>query len=579
VSPAPVTPRHPARLAVGLLAVLVVLVGPTATGAAPLEQGDGRPSDGRILVVSIPDLTWADLDPAGTPRLWSIVTGASVALLSTRTADDVDGRAAAYLTLGAGRRAGAAPGPQTGLADQRGDSVLVPAFGRQVETNEDLRYGAIPGALGGALADAGLGVAVIGDASATADGVDGRAVALATADSTGRTPIGRVDGLLLDDPTAPTGTWLDRTAVVEATETALRSSAVVMVEASDVERSVGAATDGVDRAEDDLVGLRRTDELVGELVELIDPFVDTVLVVSPTSPEGDRRPGVFAWTGPGIGPGPVRSASTRRDGYVSLSDVASTILGIVGLPVPSDVADTPIEPRVDEDGTAPAARIEALAAAADRATDRDRTVGPVSVLMVLSSVLAGLIGLVSARSGAAAPPWARWVCASAMSLPVAAFLVGWWPGVTAGVPLVLAGVALVAGAIGLAALGSARRLGPDTTPIVPAAATVVVLLVDVLAGARLQIDTPLGYSATVAGRFAGLGNQAAAYLLAATLALLASGWVVLERRGRPDRMLLAWSAVVATVVVVVTGSPRGGRRRRWPAGGTPGPGDGRGRVS
>lgn len=556
MSPAPVPPRHLARLAVGALAVLVVLVGlAPAVAAAPADDGDGRPADGRILLVSIPGLAWADLDPVGTPRLWSLVSGASVALLSTRTADEVDGPASAYLTLGSGRRAGAAVGPPTGWADQRGDSVVVPAFGRQIGVNEDLRYGAVPGALGRALADADLGAAVIGDASSTPDGVDGRAVALATADPSGRTPGGRVDGLVLADPTSPVGTWLDRVAVVEAAATALRSSTVVVVEASDLERSVRAAMDRTGPDEGDPAGLRRTDELVGALVELIDPSVDTVLVISPTSPGGDRRPGVFAWSGPGVGSGPVRSASTRRDGYVSLSDVASTILGILGVPVPADLADTPIEARVDEDGTSPAERIGALSAAAVRATDRDRTVGPVGVLMALSSILAGLIGLVSARNGAAAPSWARWFCASAMSLPVAAFLIGWWPGVTAGVPTVLAGVALVAGTIGAAALGSARHLGPDMTPVVPAAATVLVLLVDVIAGARLQIDTPLGYSATVAGRFAGLGNQASAYLLAATLALLASGWVVLERRGRPRRLLLGSASAVATVVAVVIGAP------------------------
>jgi hypothetical protein len=552
---APGSHRHLVRFVAVPAVVVVLLAGLSSAGAATLDDGDGRRSDGRVLVISIPDLTWADLDPGRTPRLWSVVTSASVALLSTRTADDVDGPASAYLTLGAGRRAGAAPGLPTGRADQRGESVVVPAFGRQVERNEELRYGAVPGSLGGALSDGGLGVAVIGDASATADGLDGRAVALATADPTGRTAGGRVDGLLVADPMASGGVRLDRSAVVEATETALVSSSVVVVEASDLERSVRAAPDRVGADEGDRVGLRRTDELVGALVELIDPAMDTVLVISPTSAGGDRRPGVFAWTGPGVGSGPVRSASTRRDGYVSLTDVASTILGIVGLPVPADLADTPIEPRIVEDGTTPADRIEALAGAAVRATERDRTVGPVGVLVVLLSVLSGLIGLVSARSGATAPHWARWICASTMSLPVAAFLVGWWPGVTAGVPLVLIGAALVAGVIGLAALGSARHLGPDVTPIVPAAATVAVLLVDVVAGARLQIDTPLGYSATVAGRFAGLGNQAAAYLLAATLALIASGWVVLERRGRPGRVLLSWSVVVATMVAVVTGAP------------------------
>ena len=546
-------PRSGRRRGALLVLAAIVALGSAAPADADADDGDGRLAGGRVLLVSVPDLTWADLDPGGTPNLWSVAADASVALLSTRTADDLDGPAAAYLTLGAGRRAGAAPGPPTGRADQVGDSVLVPDLARQVEWNDALRYGARPGALGAALAAAGASVSVVGDAAPTMASSDGRAVSLATTAPSGLTPGGRVDGLLLEAPDAPGGVRMDPAAVVDAVGLELGRSAVVVVELSDLQRAVRttSSTDPDPAA----AGLRRTDELFGDLVGLVDPSRDTVLVVGPTTPGEERRPGVFAWRGAGIGAGPVRSASTRREGYVALTDLASTVLHVVGADVPDEIADTPVIPRVVGDDADPQERLGRLVAAADRAVSRDATVGPVAVGIVLLAILSGLLGVWFVRSGRPAPTWVRVVCTTTMSLPVAAFLAGGRPGVGLGVPVVVGSTVLIALGTAVVAEWAAVRSGPDAAPLVPAGLTAVVLVVDVVAGGRLQIDTPLGYSATVAGRFTGLGNQAAAYLLAATLAVLASGWIHQSRRGRSDRSLLVGSVVVAVVVVVVTGAP------------------------
>jgi hypothetical protein len=62
----------------------------------------------------------------------------------------------------------------------------------------------------------------------------------------------------------------------------------------------------------------------------------------------------------------------------------------------------------------------------------------------------------------------------------------------------------------------------------------LVQVVDVVTGANLQLDTVFGYSPVVAGRFAGLGNQAFALLAATAVLLVAGGWAVLSQRyGQP----------------------------------------------
>jgi hypothetical protein len=95
-----------------------------------------------------------------------------------------------------------------------------------------------------------------------------------------------------------------------------------------------------------------------------------------------------------------------------------------------------------------------------------------------------------------------------------------------------------------------------------AIATAAVLAVDVVLGAPLQLHSVLGYSALVAGRFAGLGNPAfgafaAAVLLTAMLAAGALGGRTLlvdPARTGSGRGVLAIVAV-ALIAVVVDGAP------------------------
>jgi hypothetical protein len=112
--------------------------------------------------------------------------------------------------------------------------------------------------------------------------------------------------------------------------------------------------------------------------------------------------------------------------------------------------------------------------------------------------------------------------------------------------LFIVGVGAVIG-IGSYVLTDRRGVG---ALVVCLGAIVALLVGDIVTGARLQFNTVFGYSPTVAGRFAGIGNlayselSAAALLLACLLAYRVGG-----RRG----------AIVATVVlaiaIVVDGMP------------------------
>ena len=105
---------------------------------------------------------------------------------------------------------------------------------------------------------------------------------------------------------------------------------------------------------------------------------------------------------------------------------------------------------------------------------------------------------------------------------------------------------------------AACRLLGGRRPYLPLAlalaATVVLHVVDLLAGARLELNTVFGYSATVGIRVSGQGNLTFAQLTAAVLLL--GGLVVWRRPGRTT--VYAVIGMLAVTLLVMAAPPFGG---------------------
>src|SRR5439155_22998118 len=162
------------------------------------------------------------------------------------------------------------------------------------------------------------------------------------------------------DEHAPFGVRMDNGAAYRAFSSAWSKGGVVLVEGSDLLRAdldSDFLTD--DQARVQKAGaLHRTDELVGRMLADVDPARDAVFVVSPASP---RRGSGLAVTGiraPGVQPQLIRSATSRRNGFVYVIDIAPTILQLLGLPVPDKMEGQAME--VVGGGLAHGARIDAL---------------------------------------------------------------------------------------------------------------------------------------------------------------------------------------------------------------------------
>ena len=217
--------RRLLALVVALAATAVALVAgpPAPVGATPGQDLDGRAQ--RVLVISVPGLTWAEVRDHDLPAIESLLEGSAMADMAPRGVTARSTPGAAYLTISAGTRAASDPlvdGQQLALGEQAGGSSAGDIFERRTGVEPDGSYVALAwptlqrvnarepydaelGLLTDTLDEAGLGAEAIGNA----DGTDSvgtsyeRQVGLAAATGDGVIPAGELDAdLLVRDPSA-----------------------------------------------------------------------------------------------------------------------------------------------------------------------------------------------------------------------------------------------------------------------------------------------------------------------------------------------------------------------------------------
>jgi hypothetical protein len=572
--------RRGAAALVSLIAVAwfaVDVLGGNAVAATGASDAPHATVD-RVLVLSLPAVSWADVVSADVPNLERLLSESAVGDLVTRAAGRRNSAASGYATLGAGGRASAVnplagqafepsePYGETSAGDVFRQRTGVAVDGGVVHLgiealdreNEAGVYDPTLGAFGDALARGGVGRAVIANADGAQPVVDEgvnefqRSAVAALMDHDGIVPRGRVgEELLVSDPTAPFGLRYDNDVVYDAFRRLWTPHSVVLVEGSDILRAdlYGAFTTDDQVRVMKTQALRATDQLVGRMLRDVDPARDAVVVVGPAASRRGSGLTVAAIRAPTVPTGLLRSATSRRTGFVYVSDVAPTVLDLLGLPVPDDMEGRVMQVRSTD--TSPSERTDFLVRANQDAVFRDARVSVGNTMLL---VLAGLLGagtvvmLVCSRRGA---PVVRWGALAVLGVLDATYLAvllrfsrddnvaAYW------------GFVLVAGAlISWACLVVGRRR--RTAPLMLALALVVVLHVgDLVAGARLELNSVFGYSATIGIRVAGQGNLTFAQLTAAVILL--AGLVVWRRPG-PRTVWCAIAMLAVTLVVMAAPS-------------------------
>lgn len=562
-----------AVLALEAVVVLAAVVGTVVVGSVGAGAAPAGVHHRRVLVLSMPALTWQDLQGRHLPNLERLLAGSAMGDLAMRTADGPASLGGGYATIGAGTRAASASTTadsaygvgepygsgsageeftrRTGLHASRGVVYL----GQQSleDANGSKLYGAVVGAFGDALAGAGIRRSVIGNADAPVPdpaipGQVDRALATALATSTG-TVRGAVGAdLRRDDVRAAYGTRLDPDRVVATFAQQWRDDSVVLVEASDLARAdlfaQYATPEQRTRLRDR--ALRWTDALVGRLLARVDLGHDTVLMVSPSHPSGPSSLGVVALHTPSIRPAYLRSPTMRRRGFVALVDVAPTVLAELGVERPSAMEGRPMV--VTGDAASYRSRLDSLARADVDGRFRDSLVDSMqTTLMVIGCVLA--LGVLLLVVTGRLRRTVGIVAVLALSLPTVTYL-------AAPVHFAAHGgagafrVFLVVGTLLLGGVFLAIGRWTRVSAVEAALGAIVLLhLVDAVSGTHFEFNTPLGYSATVGIRVAGLGNPTFAQL--STAAVVLAGMLAARDPARGRR----WGIALLAVTFVVLAAP------------------------
>jgi hypothetical protein len=595
--------RRAAALAVGIL--FLALAASPATASAAADAPRAR----NVFVFSVPNVSWADLLDAPSNQAFRVFfERAAVAALTTRAVERRTTNADGYVSLGAGTRSVSDPmtdGDGLMTDEVFGTTTAGDAFrqrtGRDpsgavvqvgirpiIDANARLHYDSEVGALADALERAQIGRAVIANADgrepdagrvpddATPGPPRQRQAVLGVMDSHGEVPAGTVDPaqLLVDEPRFAFGVRTDADEVLGRFDTVFEDRSVVLVEASDLARAdrYRPYASGAERRRQLDLAIGAANSLFGQLLEKVDTTRDVVILVGPAHSQHGVTLTPLAIRGPEFTPGLLTSATTRRSGFVQIQDLAPTILTSLGVDVP-----TSMEGEAAENGrTAGSAteRLQFLRDADAAAQFRDDRVGEVYALLVVAVGLTVALCFVAAarpreRGWRAAAGYTAFATLGLIPTTFLARLVPFQDhGAGAYYGFLLAVALALGGGYSLVARRHAIEHPMDgvVDGVITALLVIVGLLtIDALRGAPLVLNSALGYSPTVAGRFAGFGNPAyAAYSASALLAACLLAHRVGGRRGFGIAAALLGLALVVDVAPM-WGSDVGGILSMVPA--------------
>jgi len=500
-----------------LLALGAALVGMLSMLPQPSTEVV-RDSAERVILVGAPGLRWDDVSSIDTPTLWAFAQKGSVGALTVRSGRNPTCPVDGWLTLGAGNYARGGPEPVDGICPLTYPTLVRTDLGAKLDKTEhdaiveDNKEHA-DGIELGALSESARCTAAVGP---------GAAVAAAR-------PFGRIDRYATD-----TGPGLREL---------LDACVLSFVDLGTID---GEGTQRV-------VAARQADAILAAV--LATRPERSLVIVAGLSDTGDvSRLHVVVAQGPGYGRGWLSSPSTGREGYVRLIDLAPTALRALGRPVPGTLfAGAAANPS----GGRPTAVDDAVErlADADRLAGAQRRVSTMFFFVLTGAqlVLYLLVFLLLRRNQVIDKVcWALTAAALAVPAAMVTDVVPWWRAGRPGLMFVMIFAAVLA-AVTAATVRLTARAGALGPLGGVTAAVAFAVGVDVLTGARLQLDGVTGYSALAGGRYTGIGTIGLGVFVGAVLFAAASVAQRVERVWRPVVV-----AVIGTVAVVTVGSPHFG---------------------
>lgn len=509
--------------------ILLLVTGPAFAG----EQG-------RLILVLSDSLRLKELAELELPNFQRLLSEGSLGLLNTSTAGKPIPENT-YTTVAAGSRA--LGSGWTGKAfhyeelteqilNQRGLLTpeelarglgVKPANPQEIvnvgiyqlqDYNRRLKHTVEVGALGDLLRSNGVQTYLLGNADTYSQ--PKRFAAMLTLDKQGSAGQGQVGREILTvDRQFPYGLRTDYGKMAALFRQALSTSRFIVLETGDLSRleDYKEVLAPVKYQEARLLTLQNIDRLVGEIILAMDPQKDLLIVAAPT-PQKEEAANHNTLTpllfyGKDVSPGILTSASTRRPGIVTNTDLAPTIAHFFGLTPPATFLGRPIYsiPSVDNLPSL----LQLNARLVDNYHNRP-VILKTYVIMQIIFILSAIALLFFPRRALITKLFNFFLC----YFLVSTYLLIVFRLFQTSIPLLSLAVFL---ALGLAVTTVIYRLPFDGLQkiVVLAFFTSWTILADLCLGQHFIQNSPLGYDPIAGARFYGLGNELAGVLLGSTL--------------------------------------------------------------
>ena len=518
-----------------LIVFITVLFEPlTANASNPQQQSP------KVVIVSMPRVTWSMLEDIRIPNIDNLIENGSSGSLSILTPGGAKSLENGYVTIAAGNRAGAAPAQDTTFfmrneevnnqlsqnifRDERGQvpgdgEAFALGYEKTIVENSRGLYKPDIGAFTSALEAGNKTISVIGNADMCTRQIMGcsqRAIAYLGSDRNGVVKNGDISRDLLNDDLS-----LNMKLVEEKTLTSIKEHDVSAVECSNIEKADNDRSSSVAMVSDELIkqSIMDCDKLIGKITEKLDLNKDRIFIVSPASPRTKEQLTVFISAGKGISPGYAISGITRRKGIVSLADIAPTILDFYNIETPNTMEATLLD-WVKSSETVTQKK-ESFIDVNKKSTLRDSAFVKVAATFILVIFLSVILSLSAYKKFKKLKIYAVFLSWMSLVMPTIAFLMA--PFMLALSKPIIVYLFFVSSSI-LVSVGcyfAMKKYGTSMVVLWICATTLTVQIVDIIFSGNLQLNSLFGYSAIIAGRFAGFGNLAFSIVAISSVVLVA----------------------------------------------------------
>ena len=485
--------------------------------------------NGKAVIVFIDRIGLADISYVDTPNLDLLIAKGTIGLMTTNTGGSRSQKDA-YITMGAGARAVGSDKSPLGLSSlesfqginageyfQQITGINAPSsavvnlgIARAIRNNLNKPYQVKIGALGTALREANLNIAIIGNCDTPNEYK--RYLSSFLMDDKGIVPVGFVDkSYLVDDHSRPFGVRTNYNILNGWVEEVWNTSDLIAIQLGDTSRAEDFRYETSDEMNEHYkkMAIEESDAFVGRLIEKLDLDKDIIMILTPLGPARDlsinnrMTPVIIA--GRGYSNGLISSASTKRSGVVTNLDIGATVLSYFDIPHQPGQIGAAIYSTPDKLG------LVGLLSFNIKLTEIFNQRLFLLRSYVFAQIIVLIFALITILFKRKFLNYIKICLLFLMSIPMAYLILTLFHQHT------LLGSFLVSWvfAIGITAALFVKKLTVMTKIMLLCLATAILILVDQVTGAILIQGSPLGYDVISGARFYGIGNEYMGILIGA----------------------------------------------------------------